>query len=156
MGSQGLHAGAAELLWRVYAARLKSQGPQHPETLATARNLAVALFDQAQTPPKPLTTAPIGTSARSLLRQAEGLLRDTLPACIATLGVTHLQTLSTMRLAAVVAAQLGRPAEAEPLLRRVRLTAPPGLPASRALVLQVCVGCCSGVALPPTFLPFCC
>jgi len=50
MGSQGLHAGAAELLWRVYAARLKSQGPQHPETLATAHNLAVALFDQAQTP----------------------------------------------------------------------------------------------------------
>lgn len=115
LASQGAHAGAAELLSRVHESRLRSQGPAHPETLATAHNLAVALLRQVRMQRDrlqgngrrsrsyvlrgvlPSQAASVGPSgAAALLRQAEAALEEAIRSFTSTLGSGHLQASVTV------------------------------------------------------------
>lgn len=85
---------------RALAARWRTLGPEHPDTLESLNHLAILLADQED------------------LAGAEPLFRRALEARERTLGKTHRQTLSSLNNLAVLLQNQGDLAGAEPLHRR--------------------------------------
>jgi CHAT domain-containing protein/tetratricopeptide (TPR) repeat protein len=97
---QGKYAEAGTLAEQVLAARERVLGPEHPDTLISANNLALAY------------------QAQGRYGDAESLYRRALEACERVLGQEHPDTLESMNNLAFLYHAQGRHGEAEPLFKR--------------------------------------